>query len=109
MPPCCACPSSHREPVLTRRPSQLFTDLNVGSATPDQPTGWQQDATQTVSFTVPDNWQAGRIWGRRDCDFNTGTPGPNQCVDGGCNGGLECDPHTGTVRVPGLIVISDSC
>ena len=33
---------------------------------------------------------------RRDCDFST-NPGPNSCLDGGCNGGLECDPHTGTV------------
>ncbi|EIW57348.1 thaumatin-like protein [Trametes versicolor FP-101664 SS1] len=81
----------------------LFTDLNVGSATPDQPTGWEQDAAQTVSFTVPDNWQAGRIWGRRDCDFSTGTPGPNQCLDGGCNGGLECDPHTGTGVPPATV------
>ena len=34
--------------------------------------------------------------GRRDCDFST-NPGPNSCLDGGCNGGLECDIHTGTV------------
>ena len=37
--------------------------------------------------------------GRRNCDFST-NPGPNSCLDGGCNGGLECDPHTGTVRHP---------
>lgn len=23
---------------------------------------WQQNAFQTVSFTVPETWQAGRIW-----------------------------------------------
>ncbi|KAH9889413.1 thaumatin-like protein [Cubamyces lactineus] len=73
----------------------IFTDLNVGTAVPDQPTGWQQDAYQTVSFYVPDNWKAGRIWARRDCNFDV-NPGPNSCLDGGCNGGLECDPHTGT-------------
>ncbi|OJT04826.1 Thaumatin-like protein 1 [Trametes pubescens] len=91
--------------VLLRLPItvSIFTDLNVGSAIPDQPTGWQQDAAQTVSFTVPDNWQAGRIWGRRDCDFSTGTPGPTQCLDGGCNGGLECDPHTGTGVPPATV------
>jgi len=27
--------------------------------------------------------------GRRDCDFSV-NPGPNSCVDGGCNGGLVC-------------------
>ncbi|KAI0674521.1 Osmotin thaumatin-like protein [Trametes maxima] len=73
----------------------LFTDLNVGSATPDRQTGWEQDAGQTVSFSVPNNWKAGRIWGRRGCDFSSNN-GPNACLDGGCNGGLECDPHTGT-------------
>ncbi|KAJ3002179.1 hypothetical protein NUW54_g5986 [Trametes sanguinea] len=80
----------------------IFTDLNVGSATPDQPTGWQQDAYQTVSFFVPDNWKAGRIWARRDCNFAV-NPGPNSCLDGGCNGGLECDPHTGTGVPPATL------
>jgi hypothetical protein len=36
--------------------------------------------------------------GRRNCDFST-NPGVNSCLDGGCNGGLLCDPHTGTVRL----------
>ena len=58
---------------------------------------WEQGAGEEVSFDVPDNWTAGRIWPRTACDFST-NPGPNSCLDGGCNGGLECDPHTGTVR-----------
>lgn len=36
------------------------------------------------------------LQGRRDCDFTT-DPGPNSCLDGGCNGGLVCDPTDGTV------------
>ncbi|TFK94007.1 thaumatin-like protein [Polyporus arcularius HHB13444] len=80
----------------------IFTDLNVGSAVPDHTTGWQQDAYQSVSFNVPNNWQAGRIWARRDCDFST-NPGPNSCLDGGCNGGLVCDPHTGTGVPPATV------
>jgi hypothetical protein len=32
-----------------------------------------------------DNWTAGRIWGRRNCDFST-NPGPNSCLDGGLLG-----------------------
>jgi hypothetical protein len=36
--------------------------------------------------------------GRRGCNFTT-TSGVNSCLDGGCNGGLQCDPHTGTVRL----------
>ncbi|KAG9008128.1 hypothetical protein FRB94_013685 [Tulasnella sp. JGI-2019a] len=73
----------------------MFTDLNAGSAKPDHPTGWSQAAGSSVSFNVPDNWTVGRIWGRTDCDFST-NPGPNSCSSGGCNGGLECDPHSGT-------------
>ncbi|KAI0671562.1 Osmotin thaumatin-like protein [Trametes maxima] len=81
----------------------LFTDLNAGTAVPDQPTGWEQAAGQTVSFNVPDNWQAGRIWGRRDCDFSTNQPGPTQCLSGGCNGGLECDKSSGTGVPPATV------
>lgn len=40
----------------------LYTDLNVSPSRPDHPTGWQQDAHQTVSFNVPNDWRAGRIW-----------------------------------------------
>ncbi|KAF9074077.1 thaumatin [Rhodocollybia butyracea] len=72
----------------------MFT--GVGAA-PNHATGWEAAAFTSVSFTVPDNWQDGRIWGRRNCDFST-NPGPNSCLDGGCNGGLVCDPVTGTVR-----------
>ncbi|RDX52527.1 thaumatin-like protein [Lentinus brumalis] len=71
-----------------------FTDPNNGSPRPNYPTGWAQNAYQSVSFSVPDNWAAGRIWARRNCDFSV-NPGPNSCLDGGCNGGLQCDPKTG--------------
>ncbi|EKM57115.1 uncharacterized protein PHACADRAFT_254685 [Phanerochaete carnosa HHB-10118-sp] len=80
----------------------MFTDLNVGSAVPSYQTGWEAAAYTSVSFTVPDNWQAGRIWGRRDCDFSDSNPA-TQCADGGCNGGLECDPHTGTGVPPATV------
>ncbi|KAI0752643.1 thaumatin-like protein [Daedaleopsis nitida] len=79
----------------------IFTDLNVGSARPNQPTGWAQNAYQSVSFQVPDNWKAGRIWARRDCDFSK--PGPTSCLTGGCNGGLLCDPNTGTGVPPATV------
>ncbi|KAF7426206.1 hypothetical protein PC9H_008573 [Pleurotus ostreatus] len=73
----------------------LFTDLNVGASVPDQATGWEAPAGSTVSFNVPNDWRAGRIWGRRNCDFST-NPGPTSCLSGGCNGGLLCDARTGT-------------
>ncbi|KIY72297.1 Osmotin, thaumatin-like protein [Cylindrobasidium torrendii FP15055 ss-10] len=80
----------------------LFTDLNAGTAVPDHATGWEQASGATETITVPDNWTAGRIWGRTDCDFST-NPGPTSCVTGGCNGGLECDPSTGTGVPPATV------
>ncbi|KAF9448441.1 thaumatin-like protein [Macrolepiota fuliginosa MF-IS2] len=80
----------------------MFTDLNVAPNVPNFATGWEAGAFTSVSFTVPDNWKAGRIWGRRNCDFST-NPGPNSCLDGGCNGGLLCDPHTGTGVPPASV------
>ncbi|KAH0586176.1 hypothetical protein H2248_007438 [Termitomyces sp. 'cryptogamus'] len=88
---------------------------------PQHPTGWEARPSTSVSFTVPDNWTSGRVWvrfvvrislevirsnaiywqGRRDCDFRK--PGPNSCVSGGCNGGLKCDPHTGTGVPPATL------
>lgn len=81
----------------------VFTDLNVGTAVPDVPTGWEATQFSFRAFEVPDNWQAGRIWGRRDCNFTAGIPGPTQCLTGGCNGGLLCDPHTGTGVPPATV------
>lgn len=50
-----------------------------------------------MSFSVPDDWTAGRIWGRTECDFST-VVGPNfGCATGGCIGGLECATTGGTV------------
>ncbi|KAF8878090.1 thaumatin-like protein [Infundibulicybe gibba] len=80
----------------------MFTDLNVAPNVPNFPTGWEAASFTKVSFTVPDNWKAGRIWARRNCDFST-NPGPNSCLDGGCNGGLLCDPHTGTGVPPATV------
>ena len=42
----------------------MFTDLNVGTAVPDQPNGWEAPAGSSVSFNVPEDWKAGRIWVR---------------------------------------------
>ncbi|KAJ6459925.1 thaumatin-like protein [Mycena sanguinolenta] len=80
----------------------IFTDLNVGSATPDHPTGWEAPSGTKVSFSVPNDWTSGRIWGRTECDFSS-NPGPTSCATGGCNGGLLCDPHTGTGVPPATL------
>ncbi|KAJ7056771.1 thaumatin-like protein [Mycena amicta] len=80
----------------------LFTDLHAGNAVPSQATGWVAPPSSSVSFEVPDNWAAGRIWGRTECDFSV-NPGPNSCVTGGCNGGLLCDPNSGTGVPPATL------
>jgi len=73
----------------------MYTDLKVSKSKPDQPNGWEQAAGATVTFSVPNDWKAGRIWARTDCNFST-NPGPTSCSTGGCNGGLVCDENTGT-------------
>jgi len=79
----------------------MFT--GTGTA-PTQPTGWEAAPNTQVSFTVPDNWTAGRIWGRRNCDFSGPNPGVNSCVGGGgCNGGLECATVGGTGVPPATL------
>ncbi|KAH7326956.1 thaumatin [Rhizoctonia solani] len=80
----------------------VFTDLNVGSAVPGIETGWEAPAWSSRTFSVPDNWKAGRIWGRRNCNFST-NPGPNSCLSGGCNGGLRCDSRAGTGVPPASV------
>jgi hypothetical protein len=74
----------------------MFTDMHVSTTRPAHPTGWAAAAYTKVSFAIPDDWKAGRIWARRDCDFSAPGSGPTACRTGGCNGGLECDLSTGT-------------
>jgi hypothetical protein len=80
----------------------MYTDPNVGPAKPDQPTGWEAAAGTEVSFNVPNDWKAGRIWGRTECDFSNPN-GATACVTGSCNGGLECDANTGTGVPPASV------
>ncbi|KAJ7846186.1 thaumatin [Mycena leptocephala] len=76
----------------------LFTSAG---GRPAQATGWSAGSFTSVTFSVPTNWN-GRIWGRRNCNFAT-NPGANSCLDGGCNGGLLCDPTTGTGVPPATL------
>ncbi|KAJ6583023.1 thaumatin [Mycena vulgaris] len=78
----------------------LFTSAG---GRPAQATGWVAGPFTPVTFSVPSDWN-GRIWGRRDCQFSAGGGGgPNSCLDGGCNGGLLCDPVTGTGVPPATL------
>ncbi|KAH6904590.1 thaumatin [Coprinopsis sp. MPI-PUGE-AT-0042] len=81
----------------------IFTDMNVGTAKPNYPTGWIAPSNSAVSFSVPDDWKSGRIWARTGCsDFSKIAP-PEQCLTGGCNGGLLCDQRTGTGVPPATV------
>ncbi|KAH9931506.1 thaumatin-like protein [Fomitopsis serialis] len=62
----------------------------AGTSAPTYPTGWEAAAGTSVTFSVPEDWNSGRIWGRRDCDFSASSDPSTSCADGGCNGGLEC-------------------
>ncbi|KAJ7234655.1 thaumatin [Mycena rebaudengoi] len=82
--------------VFNNCPFTIWCLFTSAGGRPAQATGWSQNAFATVTFSVPSNWvRNGRIWARRNCNFSV-NPGPNSCLDGGCNGGLVCDPITGT-------------
>ncbi|KAH9947762.1 thaumatin-like protein [Amylocystis lapponica] len=72
--------------VTNNCPYTIWYLYTTGSSKPTQATGWEATQSSTVTFDVPDDWTAGRIWGRRDCAFSGGS---DSCVDGGC-GAMEC-------------------
>ncbi|KAI0729579.1 thaumatin-like protein [Fomitopsis betulina] len=74
----------------------------AGTSTPSYPTGWEAPPGNSVIFSVPDDWNSGRIWGRVDCDFSNPNPA-TQCATGGCNGGLECATTGGTGVPPATV------
>ncbi|KAK7045099.1 thaumatin-like protein [Favolaschia claudopus] len=83
----------------------IYTQRNpngTAAPSPDHATGWSANPSSQVQFSVPDNWTAGRIWGRTECNFG-GSSGPNSCITGGCNGGLECSKTSGTGVPPASI------
>ncbi|KAF8603581.1 thaumatin-like protein [Ceratobasidium sp. AG-I] len=67
----------------------VYTNLTMGSAVPLVETGWEAMPQTSKTFYVPDNWAAGRIWGRRSCNF-WNVQGQTSCLTGGCDGGLNC-------------------
>uniref|UniRef100_A0A0W0F3I0 Putative thaumatin-like protein n=1 Tax=Moniliophthora roreri TaxID=221103 RepID=A0A0W0F3I0_MONRR len=40
----------------------IWTDPNASKTKPDHPGGWEAASGTSVSFSVPDEWTAGRIW-----------------------------------------------
>src|SRR5260370_15648884 len=52
-------------------------------------------ATATATVAIP--WSAGRIWGRRNCTFDSS--GKGSCATGDCGGVLNC-AHSGAGNPP---------
>lgn len=74
----------------------IFTDSSAGAAVPGIETGWEAVPKSSRSFSVPDNWRAGRIWARSECSFTSA--GSGTCVTGSCAGGVTCtSPPIGPV------------
>ncbi|KAF8754527.1 thaumatin-like protein [Rhizoctonia solani] len=48
----------------------VWTNTSYGNAFPLVEGGWEAPTNTSKQFAVPDNWAAGRIWGRRGCDFS---------------------------------------
>ncbi|KAK7028638.1 hypothetical protein R3P38DRAFT_3394689 [Favolaschia claudopus] len=67
---------------------------------------WEAKPNTGLTFATATNW-SGRIWGRRVCDFSTGSTGPDTCLSGGCNGGLICNTTTGTGVPPATLATID--
>ncbi|KAJ3476167.1 hypothetical protein NLI96_g11348 [Meripilus lineatus] len=63
------------------------------------PDSWVAPENSSVNFTVPDDWQLGRIWARRNCDFSDPNP-ETQCDSGGCPGGIVCEGNFPPPRPP---------
>lgn len=77
--------------VYNACPFTVWPAMFTGQGTrPNHPTGWEAPSWSHVDINVPEDWRAGRIWARRNCNFSNGSSGPNTCISGGCNGGFEC-------------------
>lgn len=81
----------------------IFTGPSANKSTPDYSTGWEAQPDASVSFTVPNDWTAGRIWGRTDCNFNNDSASGQTCLTAWCIGGLKCNPTTGTGVPPATV------
>jgi hypothetical protein len=69
-------------------------------------TGWTLPAGQSLSFTVPGNWNA-RLWGRTGCHFGAGhgrAPSGTACQTGDCGGRYQC---TGWGTIPATLAEYD--
>ncbi|ODO07056.1 hypothetical protein I350_04424 [Cryptococcus amylolentus CBS 6273] len=80
-------PLSHARQITVKNScsSTIWPGMHTGAGEiPDQVTGWELAAGDSTIFEVPENWQAGRIWGRTECVIQDGK---FQCLTGQCGSG----------------------
>ncbi|TYJ56822.1 hypothetical protein B9479_002432 [Cryptococcus floricola] len=80
-------PLSHARQITIKNScsSTIWPGMHTGAGEiPAQVTGWELAAGDSTIFQVPENWQAGRIWGRTECVIQDGK---FQCLTGQCGSG----------------------
>jgi len=87
VPDAAAVASGKRLVTFVNKVSQtIWVAAAQNPAHPLATTGWVLPAGQSLTITVPDNWN-GRFWGRTGCVFHGGL---GHCQTGDCNGRFQC-------------------
>jgi hypothetical protein len=79
----------------------IWVAASPDATAPLAATGWVLPAGQSVTITVPNNWN-GRFWGRTGCVFNS--QGTGHCETGDCGGKFQC---TGWGTIPATLAEYD--
>jgi hypothetical protein len=79
----------------------IWVAASPDTSAPLAATGWVLPAGQSVTITVPNNWN-GRFWGRTGCVFNSA--GTGHCQTGDCGGKFQC---TGWGTIPATLAEYD--
>lgn len=67
-----------------------------GTTHPNVENGWEAAPGSSRDFTVPDTWNAGRIWARTDCNFDGS--GAGSCLTGNVRRGRVVRWDAGLTR-----------
>ena len=101
VPDAAAVASGKRLVTFVNKVSQtIWVAAAQNPAHPLATTGWVLPAGQSLTITVPDNWN-GRFWGRTGCVFHGGL---GHCQTGDCNGRFQC---TGNGAIPATLAEYD--
>jgi thaumatin family protein len=96
-PPAQAAASGSRLVTFVNKVSQtIWVAASPDAGHPLAATGWVLPAGQSVTITVPNQWN-GRFWGRTGCVFHDGV---GHCQTGDCGGLFQC---TGYGAIPATL------